>query len=300
MNYDLTIDKHNLGKFVSYYHPFLETTSDPRILYSFKSPEFKIIVYNSHKVLFQGKQAYEEYALWADHFGQDKVSPIDSTAYVNEYYANAVIGSDEVGTGDFFGPVVVCAAYVNPADYETLDELGVRDSKALSDKQIIAMGNELIQNVSYHVLVLSPEKFNELTNKGYNMNKIKAYLHNHAIKKMVQKTKKFDYVILDEFCSKENYFEYLKDEDAYKQIRFHTKAEGIHKAVAVASIIARYKFVLEMDRISKQIGIVLPKGSGPTADAIGKLIYLQHGIDFFQTIAKVSFKNMKRITGETE
>jgi len=127
------------------------------------------------------------------------------------------------------------------------------------------------------------------------MNKIKAYLHNHAIKKMVKQTPQFDNVILDEFCSKENYFSYLVSEDVFKNIDFHTKGESVHKAVAVASIIARYKFLLEMDSLSKETGITLPKGSGAPADAIAKLIYLQNGEEIFGKIAKLNFKNFERI-----
>ncbi len=295
MNYDFVIDEHNLEKLVNYYHPFLEEKNDARIMYSFKSPDFKITIYNTKKVLFQGKRAFEEYSLWAEHFGYEVKKPVDKSIYINEYFAEAVIGSDEVGTGDFFGPVVVCAALVSPKDYEFLDKLNVRDSKSLNDKQIIYMGSKLIQSIPYHILVLSPTKFNDLTAKGYNMNKIKAYLHNHAIKKMVSKHKYFDRVIIDQFCSKDLYFDYLKDEEVYKNITFHTKAESIHKSVAVASIIARYKFILEIQRISKSIGVTLPKGSGPSTDAIGRIIYLQHGKDYFYKIAKINFKNMNKI-----
>ncbi|HPJ24480.1 MAG TPA: ribonuclease HIII, partial [Bacillota bacterium] len=251
--------------------------------------------YNSKKVLFQGKNAYNEYALWSKHFGLDVVEPVETSTYVNGYRDKKVIGSDEVGTGDLFGPIVVCAAYVTPKDDAFLDELGVRDSKTLSDKQIKDIGMALVSQIPYHIVVLNNEKFNEMTEKGYNMNKIKAYLHNHAIKKMVSQVKNFDVVILDEFCSKANYFDYLKSEQAYTEIAFHTKAESVHRAVAAASIIARYKFILEMERISKEIGITLPKGSGAPADAIAKVIYLQQGPEIFRRIAKLNFKNFERI-----
>ncbi len=164
------------------------------------------------------------------------------------------------------------------------------------DKQIIETVPKLLDTIGHHVLVLQPEKFNTLTKEGYNMNKLKAYLHNHAIKKMVNQYPNYDYVILDEFCSPKNYFEYLKTEKAFTSIQFHTKAESVHKAVAVASMIARYKFLLEMDKLSESIHITLPKGSGAPADAVGKVIYLKHGIEIFNSIAKTSFKNLDKIT----
>ena len=127
------------------------------------------------------------------------------------------------------------------------------------------------------------------------MNKIKAYLHNHAIKKMVNSISKFDLVILDQFCSPENYFDYLKGEEIFKNITFVTKAETVHQSVAVASIIARYKFLLEMDEIENKIGIKIPKGAGAPVDAIGQVIKLKYGKDIFYEIAKMNFKNKDKI-----
>ncbi|MCK4551995.1 MAG: ribonuclease HIII [Tenericutes bacterium] len=299
MNYNFQIEKSQLDKFVLYYQAFKENVDDSRILYSFKNQDFKIIIYNSLKVMFQGVNGYVEYKKWANVLDIDIVQPIDKSTYTNQYMNKRIIGSDEVGTGDFFGPVVVCAAYITPNDLKRLDELNIRDSKNLTDKQIMEIGPTLVDNVNHHILVTNPEKFNLLTKQGFNMNKIKAYLHNHAIKKMVEGHKNYDYVILDEFCSPKNYFEYLKTENPFKNIQFHTKAESVHKAVAIASIIARYKFLLEMDKISEKIKINLPKGAGAPVDAIGKLIYLQQGEEIFSEIAKINFKNYNRITNKT-
>ncbi len=295
MNYNLQLDKNLTNKFVSYYNTYLEENKDSRILFSFKSEDFKIIIYNSYKVMFQGLNGYKEYEKWAQHLGVDLIKPVDESKYNNQYSNKRIIGSDEVGTGDFFGPIVVCAAYITPKDLEKVKDLNIQDSKNLTDKHIFNLGKELIELISYHVLVLNNEKYNELTYKGYNMNKIKAYLHNHAIKKLVDKHKNFDYVILDQFCEPKKYFEYLKDETPFKNIQFHTKAESVHKAVAIASIIARYKFLLEMEKLSKKINITLPFGASASVDAIGKLIYLKYGNEIFDKIAKKNFKNMERI-----
>ncbi|XMB72528.1 ribonuclease HIII [Mycoplasmatota bacterium WC30] len=299
MNYDFSLNDANIEKFVSYYQQFKENNTDPRILHSFKGPDFKIIIYNSKKVLFQGKSGYEEYLKWGTFLGYDIKKPIDESTYINEYFNKNVIGSDEVGTGDFFGPVVVCAAYVTKSDNDFMEELNIRDSKGLSDAQIITLAPKLIEHFTHHVLVLNPEKFNSLTSEGYNLNKIKAYLHNHAIKKMVQNCPNYNYVILDQFCSPKNYFEYLKTETVFDKIQFHTKGESVHKAVAIASIIARYKFLLEMDKLSENISITLPKGSGAPTDAIGKVIYLKYGEEIFSKIAKINFKNFNKITNKT-
>jgi ribonuclease HIII len=298
MNYVFTISDKDLKKFITYYQKIEENSDDLKIKHRFKTDDFSITVYNSNKVMFQGTRGYNEYKKWADIFGietlpnEEELPIID---YDNQYYNLRVIGSDEVGTGDFFGPVVVCSAYVTPQDYSFLDTLNIKDSKRINDREIRVIGEKLISQISYHILVLKNEKFNELTSQGYNMNKIKAYLHNHAIKKLVDKHSDYQKIILDKFCSESNYFNYLSGETVVKNIDFLTQAESIHQAVAVAAIIARYKFLLAFDELSKEIGIVLPKGAGPGVDAIAKVIALKHGEEVFNKIAKVNFKNFEKI-----
>jgi ribonuclease HIII len=112
---------------------------------------------------------------------------------------------------------------------------------------------------------------------------------------MINKHPDYQKIILDQFCSEENYFKYLSSEESVKDITFLTGAESIHKAVAVGAIIARYHFLLEFDKLSKEIGIELPKGAGPGVDAIAKVIKLKFGEDIFEKIAKLNFKNIERI-----
>lgn len=295
MKTDFVIDDHHLQQLVTYYGSYREENDDPRILYTFKSDDFRVTVYQTKKVLFQGVKAYEEYLKWAKLLGKEVVEPMVTQSYDNDYVKERIIGSDEVGTGDFFGPIVVCAAYVRPSDISMLNDLDVRDSKTMTDEAIIRLGEQLIEAIPYHVLVLSPEKYNQLTGEGYNMNKIKAYLHDHAIKKMVEKHSDVQRVIVDQFTTPESYFRYLSDIQPFRKITFHTKAESIHRSVACASIIARYKFLLEMEKLSKEIDIHLPKGSGAPVDAIAKVILLKHGAHVFKNIAKINFKNMERI-----
>ena len=47
----------------------------------------------------------------------------------------SVVGSDEVGNGSYFGPLVVCAVYASKDQLPALKALGVKDSKMLTDPQ---------------------------------------------------------------------------------------------------------------------------------------------------------------------
>ncbi len=122
MNYNFELTDAFFNKFVSYYHNFIEENTDSRILYSFKSPNFKIIIYNSKKVMFQGSNGYGEYKKWAELMGLDIINkPAVLSETFPQYDHKKIIGSDEVGTGDFFGPMVICAAFVGPKEESILE-----------------------------------------------------------------------------------------------------------------------------------------------------------------------------------
>jgi ribonuclease HIII len=297
MNTVLEFNSKYLNKLVDYYKHYQIEPNQKHIKYLFKTDDFTISVYHSNKVLFQGENAIEEFEKWAKVLGveTDIVKPIPQTAYMNEFYKMTIIGSDEVGTGDFFGPVVVTAALVGPKNYPFLKSYNIQDSKNIKDHTIREIAPYLIKEIPHHTLTLNNNKFNQLTRDGYNMNKIKAYLHNHAIKKMLSKNLKHDGIIVDQFASEKNYFNYLKDQEVVKDIKLIEKAESIHLSVAVAAIIARYQFIIEMDKLSEKIDITLPKGASASVDAIAKLIHLKHGDDIFNDIAKINFKNFTKI-----
>ena len=274
----LELNDKYLTKLIDYYHSFEIEPTTPHIKYLFKTDLFTVTVYHNHKVLFQGEQGIQEYNEWAKITGTPQEIPkaINQTAYMNEYYKSNVIGSDEVGTGDYFGPVVVTAAFVGPKNYPFLKTYNIQDSKNISDDIILRIAPELIKEIPHHTLILNNIKFNDLTKKGYNLNKIKAYLHNHALKKLTQKINHYDSIIVDQFCSEKNYYIYLEDQEVIANTNLIEKAESIHQSVAVAAIIARYTFLKEMDKLSEEIKIILPKGAGPQVDAIGKLIHLKY------------------------
>ena len=113
------------------------------------------------------------------------------------------IGSDEVGTGDVFGPIVVATAFVKGKDTTKLKKLGVRDSKKIVDNEILRIADELIKKLKYKVIIVRPEIFNS-SSENYNLNEMKARLHNKNFLEL-SKEVNYDIVCLDQFCSKDNY-----------------------------------------------------------------------------------------------
>ena len=129
------------------------------------------------------------------------------------------------------------------------------------------------------------------------MNKIKAIMHNRCLYQLIHEEDiSYDYVMVDEFAREARYYEYLDDQPAIqKGITFMTKAEDISPAVASASIISRYLFLKEFDKLSDSIHIPLPKGAGKDVDTIGEEVVEKYGEDKLKEIAKLNFKNTDRI-----
>jgi len=300
MTYVFSIQKEQLEQFLDFYQDSLKEPKAPHVLAFISAPDLTITVFSSLKVSLQGKNAYEDYLMWSAIFDFDPVEKEVTVNYEPErklmFLNESTIGSDEVGTGDFYGPVVVSAAYVESTQIEEIRSLGVADSKKLSDEVIQKIALQLEKIIKYHTLVLPNPKYNELVEQGFNLNKIKAYLHNHAILKLKQSlSSKVDRVIIDEFCSKKLYFEYLSERDYYSDITFLQKAEDQSISVACASILARNRFLQEMDKLSENLGILLPKGASAAVDMIGKRIALEKGFTIFNEISKVHFKNYEKI-----
>ena len=106
----------------------------------------------------------------------------------------------------------------------------------------------------------------------------------------------YDYIIVDEFAREQRYYDYIKESpNIQRGITFMTKAEDKNLAVACASIISRYIFIKEFDKLSDSIHIPLPKGAGNAVDTIGMEVVEKYGKDKLHDIAKLNFKNTERI-----
>ena len=205
------------------------------------------------------------------------------------------IGSDEVGTGDYFGPIVVTASYVSRENIDFLLDLKVKDSKKLSDSDILKIVPEIIKKIPYKTFILSNKEYNTLY-KNYNMNAMKAILHNKVLYSLKSANYNYDYIVVDQFENSNSYYKHISSSSRQvKDIFFLTKAEDQCLSVACSSLISRYIFLKEMDKLSSSIGINLPKGAGPFVDDVGRDIVSKFGKDKLVEIAKLNFKNTDKI-----
>ncbi len=297
MNQVLELNKNQLSKVKENYKSYLVANNNQYINFTFKVNGATVNAYNSGKVVIQGKNVdaiYNEIAKLLN-MSVETSSSVPTTK--GPIISNS-IGSDEVGTGDLFGPIVVCAFYSRKDQYSKLKELGVKDSKAMKDDQIISIANKLKDSYIYEMVVCSNKKYNEYISKGYNMNKIKALLHNHAITKLIENNKGLDIddVIMDQFTTPKSYFGYFEGRgNVYKDIKFFTKGESISINIAAASIMARAEFVKIFDALSLEVGFQLQKGAGKLVDEQLVKLLVENDDDYLNNICKMNFNNIKKV-----
>lgn len=254
---------------------------------------------NTRKIVFSGLNADIEAKKWDDSvllFGEEKPTEEKKEEKLKFVDFGEQIGSDEVGVGDFYLPMIVVAAYINKHQYQRLKELGVTDSKKLSDKKIRELGPILVKEFEFSKLTLSNEKYNEMISKGENINSLKAKMHNRALSNLHQKYIDVIAIYVDQFVSENKYYSYLTkdDEPIVHGISFKTKGESRFPCVALASVIARYSFLLEKDKLEQEYGLEFPCGAGKKADEFKKVLLDKVGQSQFDKLVKKNFKNYSK------
>ena len=274
MNIVIKVNEETKQKMIEYYKDKVRDKKIPYAIFQAQEEDTVITLYESGKAMFQGTSADVDAAMWGTVLDNTKEKQEEQKKKDQKYHNCSSVGSDEVGTGDYFGPIVVTAAYVKKEDVEKLEKLGVGDSKKITDDKIKKITPELIKIVKYRSMILTNKEYNEKYTKDINMNKIKAILHNKVLYQLMTEEKpNVDYIVVDEFARENRYYEYLNGiPNIQRNITFMTKAEDKNLAVAAASIISRYIFLKEFDKLSDSIHIPLPKGAGRDVDEIGEEI----------------------------
>ena len=294
---------------IDFYQDRFYDKKPPYSVFQVRDYDCIITLYESGKVMFQGLGADIEASYWTEQerimnnrnineeIEKDKKKKEDKKEELNDPRFKGVptIGSDEVGTGDYFGPIVVTASYVSKSGISKLYELGVRDSKKISDEKIIQIAPTLIKEYPHVTYILDNTTYNKwgIT----NMNMVKAILHNRVLTELKKKDNfDYKYIVVDQFCYPSLYFKHIeKSNEITRDITFTTHAEDKCLSVAVSSIISRYIFLKEMKKLSSELGINIPKGANAEVDKVGAHIVKKYGINKLNEIAKTNFKNTDKI-----
>lgn len=302
----IRVDNDTKKLMSDFYGNMKRDKTPPYAIFQADTGDTIVTLYESGKAMFQGISADIEAGMW-ESIGKDKEN-IDYFIDREEVKSKkeditipmdiSSVGSDEVGTGDYYGPIVVTASYVNKEDISFLTELGVKDSKKLSDEQILKIVPKIINRIKYKTIMLSNKEYNEKYGKNMNMNKIKAILHNKVLTEMI-KDNDYDYIVVDQFEPEASYYKHLSEiPNPLKGITFITKAEDKCLSVACSSLISRYIFVKEIDKLGDKYGIFLPKGANYYVEDVGIKLVEKYGVNVLKEVAKLNFSNTDRILKE--
>ncbi|HTI15926.1 MAG TPA: ribonuclease HIII [Dictyobacter sp.] len=275
-----------------------------------------ISLYTTGKILIQGKNStlQEQLQRWAtEQTATPKASPVatptlfalpDQPTSPNPQTTTLVgtphIGSDESGKGDYFGPLVVAAVYIDPQTEPELLKLGVRDSKKLTDARILQMEPEILalcQN-RHALITYLPEEYNQRYTSSRNVNLLLANAHAELIEKVADLTES-EVAIVDQFGDEALVRTALTRLGCTIRVEQRPRAED-DTAVATASILARAAFVRQIQLLSQQYGYELLKGaSNPQIIEIGRAIVRNQGIQMLHKVAKVHFRTTETILQTT-
>ena len=308
MTITLKVSNDTKEKMLEYFEDLKRPNTPQYAVFQAVDGDSVVTLYESGKCVFQGKDADLASQFWVeteklnsgkaittnseDKKKQDKLDKIN-VIDPKIYYSNT-IGSDEVGTGDYFGPIVVTATLVEKENIEFLERLGVKDSKKLTDEKILEVVPQIIKKIPYECVILSNSDYNKNYSSDMNMNKVKAILHNKVLLKLNDKYN-CDYTVVDQFAKPYIYYNYLKDTKTFRNITFMTKAEDKCLSVACASLISRYVFLKEFDKLGKSLNMTLLKGASDKVDSQGLEIVQKYGFNKLNEIAKLNFKNTEKI-----
>ena len=297
----IQVNQETRDKIINFYASIQKENKGQYILFFGQNKDLTVTVYSSKKedsfkVFFVGELALSEAKRWDKDAAP--LEPKENKAPTKACWEvlDNQIGSDEVGTGDFFGPICVCAAYVKASDIKRLKELGIDDSKRLSDDQIRKLGKILIKEFEYSQLSLNNEKYNELVDKDMNMNEMKAKMHNRVLFNLKIKHPPVRKVLIDQFVSEDKYYKYVNGEkEVVFGVVFKTKGETYFPSVAVGSIIARYSFIQHMDLLGKKYNVEIPYGASKKVTDFAKKFVEKYGFDELDKIVKKNFANYKEL-----
>jgi ribonuclease HIII len=208
----------------------------------------------------------------------------------------AWVGSDESGKGDYFGPLVVGAVALTAGNWRVALELGVRDSKSLTDARASALARELRAAFPCEVVTIMPPRYNELRASMGSVNRVLAWAHARAIEEVLARAPEAEAVVADQFGDESLIRDALKTRGRTVRLVQMHRAER-DPAVAAASILARAEFLRRLDALGRQAGLRLPKGASSAVDAAARALVASRGEDALRAVAKLHFRTTGKARG---
>lgn len=253
------------------------------------------VMYTSGKLVIQGKENLVnevlDQALGSEKLKDDDVSSIGLSE------ADLIVGCDEAGKGEFFGPLVLAACYIPIEMRDEIVGLGVDDSKKLTDDKIITIVEKLQEKVLFELNIVNPGRLNQRWRKIKNISEIMAQEYAVIIKKVSNEIgdfKKQGAIVVDRFTKISSRMEKSLDEvgismggDGVKCVQIPNGERYL--SVAVASVLARAKYLEVMNDYELEYERKFPRGYSGVVEFSEKFIE-DFGSEVFQSVAKTFFK----------
>ncbi|AGM25219.1 ribonuclease HIII [Spiroplasma chrysopicola] len=262
------VDLNIINQIIAYYTKYEVPQRDQNKKNVFQKDGITITIYQTNTVLWQGPKAIKAAAYFFPINARNSPPQNQPIAYNTPN----IIGNDEVGVGDLFGPLVVCATSFSSASVKALSALPIKDSKKLRDNVILTLAPQIKALVSYSIVIINNETYNALFNKYNNSHIIKAQGHNQALINLITKLNQRQTIYIDQFVNPKKYFEYLQDQKQVikENVNFLTHGEEQILAIACSAILARATFLTEIKKLESKFNIALPLGASATTKQLGK------------------------------
>lgn len=276
--------------------PNTEWRSVPHARFSIKWQGLVVTCYKSGKLVLQGRNVQ----IFIDRFLADAAAPEQSAVAATETAetdADSGIGSDEAGKGDYFGPLVVAAAYARDDQIRRLLELGVTDSKRLTDNRVRTLAGVVEAELDTRTVSLRPAEYNKVYEEHRNLNMLLADLHVRALTPLIERHGRNVVVIVDKFASEKLLSSRLSAQQAMPENLICIPRAEARPVVAAASILARAGFLDGLAACEEASGCALHKGAGAPVDVAARKVYQVGGDVLLASVAKMHFKNTQRARG---
>ena len=253
--------------------------------------------YNSGKFVLQGKDVSKIVNEFEQFLGisscEKQLELLSVPKEEEEIVVHEYIGTDESGKGDFFGPLVIAGVFVDDELAKKFKLLGIKDSKKLDDKTIMKYAAEIRNTAPHSVVVIMPEKYNQLYDSFKNLNKLLAWGHARAIENVLNK-QSCDFALSDKFGDESLIKNALFEKGKKITLEQRTKGESFI-AVAAASVIARAEFVKRCQELKDKYFLDFPKGASDKVVLTAKTFIDKYGKSELNKVAKVHFKTLNSL-----
>ena len=204
------------------------------------------------------------------------------------------VGTDEAGKGDYFGPLVVAGVRVVLAEKTArkLWQIGVKDSKTLSvpgARELAWRILELVGAEDMRVVVLRPREYEARRRAAGDINKLLAEINVQILGELGTGVELF---VVDEFAkAARSYIEPRLPPGVRLEVRPRAEDDVV---VAAASVLARARYLEEMEALSEEVGFELPRGATHVLEAARRVVE-ERGEEGLAEVAKVHFSTTARV-----